>query len=1013
MAWNTQPQSVRDYLFLLRPTVRFKARVNLANASYPAHEIPFDGVTVGAYTNIQIGQTVLIGSSDGAWDLGWTYVRSTPTSSLIPIGWSSRGANAGEVTLTDNAYVTVLDTYEVWKKIQRRDDDAGVLYKDYNLPGNTPPSPIMHGGDLGGLGRVGFTTGGVLTIDTFDWSGSTLVNAGETWSDREWDFADGTITSGTVNSADPVVEFTEGQRWITLYGVGSDGGYTYRRYLVVALDPDAPDTVAFTNRRLRRTADGQTLTVDLQQDLDLADYPPGTVVLLLSRERRGSTVTFAQRFCGWLDVETSTVEAQITHMQRGATLTALDVAGKLAQMKAPPSTVANEASQTTWLEMKGANPERYIHRYLAFNTTALALTDWTLTGLSGSAAYPFLSFSAPGGSMWGVGDALAKTFGRRLTCDSQGRLWLKADPMRQNYADRTATVQRTITEAAWRRIQVQRRPRPTVGAISVQNVVISSGYASVPTAQFPDVYSIAPGLAAGQGEAEQSSPVGVVQSQTESNERLGHDYARATAPEGLFTIALAHGVDADIEPAHMTWVQLTATAGNRGYRGPTLNAESGLVQTVDLSVNAETGVGQQTITWERETVGTAGVRDPRPTASDSYVPANTTPIRQPSRTLTYTLKQGSKTLAAFTTGNELLITTDADTPEAAGGPTYAVTDLTALTNWGGGTLVDFQVDAFSPLYINGSGAVNGWIMTTTKVQRITDIFGTVALGTAHALPYNTAAGCLRTERGTQNWLIAVQYKAASGTSVAYTTDGSTWTNVTVNSNYDANYVNNGDSWQPGIHLSPHTPGLAYISAFTGGAASDGFVTLNYGATWSAISNPNINPGKVPVRSISVPYADEADSTVYYGEVLTGSVYEEPRLERVVGSGTPVDISPEVAGDAYGVYWGAFWNSRAISVSDGNRNFAVLCGAWIDGTTGDKLYAVFWTEAAESIAGAGSALWNVLVDPSVTQLWQGAYVVDTGAYLIGAGIARWDGQVLADLTGNMSLGSDTIKGICGG
>lgn len=1009
MAWNNTPQSARGWLYILQPDAIFKGRVNLASATYPVHEIPYDGVTTGAYTDIQIGQTVLIGSSDGAWDLGRAYVRDTPDGSVIPIGWASRGGNAGEVTLTDNAYITVLDTYEVWRKPQRL-TSAGTLYKDYALAGSTPPSPIMHVGDEGGLGHIGFTDGSVLTLDLLDWSGSTLVNSGETWASRLWNFDDGTAISGSTSTADPVVEFPEGKRWIRLYGEGSDGGETYRRYLVVALNPTTPGTVAFNNLRIRRTADGQTLSADLLEYLDPADYPPGSIVMYLAREKRGSTVTITQRFAGWLDIESSFSEATITHTRRGTTITAVDVAGKLAQLKALPSTVANEASQSSWLEMKGANIERYIHRHLAFETTALTLTDFTLTGLSGSAAYPFLSFSTMGGNMWGVCDGLARAMGRRLTCDSHGRLWLKLDPMRQNVADRTATVQRTITEADWRSLRWQERARPTVGALTVQNVVISSGAASSLLTPFPDVYSIAPGEVAGQGAGEQSQSIGIVQSQTESNERAGHDYARLTAPQGLYNVALAHGVDADIEPADMTWVQITATAGRSGYRGPTLTAESGLAVAVDITVNAQNGVSNQSLTWERETSGQAGARDPRPTAADSYTnDADTLPVREPSRTLTYTLKQGSKTIAAFTNGNELLITTDADTPEAAGGPTWAATDLTAVTNWGGGTLIDFAVDPFSPKYLGTGSTVNGWIMTTTHVQRITDIFGTVALGTAHALPHNSIAGCLRTERGVQNWVIAVQYKAQQGTKCAYTTNGSTWTNVTISSQYDVNYVNNGDSWQPGIHLSPHTAGKAYTSAFTSGTASDGFVTTDYGATWTAISNPNINLNQFSARSISVPYADTSDATVYYGD-CTFSTYIGPTLERVTGSGTPTDISPTVGGHAFGPAYNAWWSPRAISISDGNRNVAVLCGMFADVSTAAKEFGVFWTDSAETVT---TLTWETLVEPDSTQVYAGAYVVDTGAYLIGTALARWDGSVLHDLTGDMALGSDMIKGICGG
>jgi hypothetical protein len=304
VAWNSTPQSARGWLYILQPDAIFKGRVNLASATYPVHEIPYDGVTTGAYTDIQIGQTVLIGSSDGAWDLGRAYVRDTPSSTVIPIGWASRGGNAGEVTLTDNAYITVLDTYEVWRKPQRLTSD-GTLYKDYALAGSTPPSPIMHVGDEGGLGHIGFTDGSVLTLDLLDWSGSALVNTGETWASRLWNFDDGTAISGSTSTADPVVEFPEGKRWIRLYGEGSDGGETYRRYLVVALNPTTPGTVAFNNLRIRRTADGQTLSADLQEYLDPADYPPGSIVMYLAREKRGSTVTITQRFAGWLDIESS------------------------------------------------------------------------------------------------------------------------------------------------------------------------------------------------------------------------------------------------------------------------------------------------------------------------------------------------------------------------------------------------------------------------------------------------------------------------------------------------------------------------------------------------------------------------------------------------------------------------------------------------------------------------------------------------------------------------------------
>ena len=88
----------------------------------------------------------------------------------------------------------------------------------------------MHVGDLGGLGRIGFTSGGVLTVDAFDWGGSTLVAAADTWSSRTWDMADGTITvpagvtsfTVTVPTTDDTTKESDETVPLTIGGVTAD-----------------------------------------------------------------------------------------------------------------------------------------------------------------------------------------------------------------------------------------------------------------------------------------------------------------------------------------------------------------------------------------------------------------------------------------------------------------------------------------------------------------------------------------------------------------------------------------------------------------------------------------------------------------------------------------------------------------------------------------------------------------------------------------------------------------------
>lgn len=1016
MAWDDHPQAVVEaWLYLLAPTVVMKARVNLASASYPVHEIPYDGVTVGAYTDIHIGQTILIGSTEGAYDLGRTYLRATPDSDTLPIGYSSRGTRAGEVTLTDNAYITVLDTYEVWWKPQRLDDSTGALYKDYDLDYTTPPSPIMHVGDLGGLGRIAFTDGSVLLVDDFDWGGSTLVNTGETWIDRNWYFEDGTITVGTTTSQAPGVEFTAGKRWIRLYGEGSDGGYTYRRYLVVALDPTTPATVRFNNLKIKRTAEGQTLTANLHERLDPATYLPGTVVMYLAKERRGATATIVQRFAGWLDVESSFSQASVTHTDKGTTITAVDVAGKLAQIKALPAVFENEAAQGSWLHMVGCNPERMMHRQLAFETSALSLCDWSLTGLSGSAAYPVMAYSTTGGTMYGVCDGLAKAFGRRLTCDSQGRLWLKVDPMRQDSGDRTATVQRAVTEAAWKSLKWQSRARSAVGALKAQNAVISSGYASALTGSglslFPDVYSIAPGEVAGQGVGESVGERGIVQSQTESNARLGHDYQRATA-DGSYTVDLAHGVDADIEPADMTWVTISATEGNAGYRGPTLATARGLPLTVEISLNAETGVSTQSLTWEKETVGQPGTREPRPNASSADIPVNVTPPPPGStRTRSVTGLGLIAEIALFCTSNKVHLMAGMLDLLAGGTPAVESFSL-SLT----GTLGGFVVAADSPLYLDGTGAVNGVLATTTGARTISDIFGARTLGTAYSYVDGTVAGenqvQIQAERGNPDWVLVAVYHDTLGTRVYRSTDGgATWADESSLPSFnDTNLPTNAATWKPGLWMLVDGSGWALVSACTADAnppGADFWETLDYGATWTKITASGYSAGDWPVACITKPI--QRNDVVFHGLVDFSSPNTIPYLYRIIGS-TQAEISASVSGSKYGAgYPSTTGGQRVISVSDDDP----AAVAYVGYNVSNSKFGVFQT-----FNGLDSTpTWNVVVTPDTTVPYRGVYYVSaTLMFLFGESgafaIARFEGGAWAVYEATIS-GAGDIVGMCGG
>ena len=77
----------------------------------PSPTITFDGVTTGAYTDVAADMTLLLGSSAGADDYGRVRVQNVATSTTIPIPRTSAGIEDGQLTIVDNAYITVLDRF--------------------------------------------------------------------------------------------------------------------------------------------------------------------------------------------------------------------------------------------------------------------------------------------------------------------------------------------------------------------------------------------------------------------------------------------------------------------------------------------------------------------------------------------------------------------------------------------------------------------------------------------------------------------------------------------------------------------------------------------------------------------------------------------------------------------------------------------------------------------------------------------------------------------------------------
>lgn len=858
-------------MYVHSPAVVFAAQVNApGGVDYPVSFIAYNNVTTGDYTDISPGMTLLLGTTPGADNLGRQRIREVngagATTISVWVGRSSQGSHDGELTVTDDAYITVLDDRRVWAKIPFI-DSSGAIFKDSNLEvewRTTTPPPVANCG-AGFAGTID-STGKIYVL--FNGQSSFAVADGATITDYLWDIGDGTLLPGSSLTDDFIsASFPAGFRYVSLTVTDSEG-HSHTAYCpVYARDPDNDTSFdEFVMESHRITAQGQNVSVRITADMPRATYPDGTFVMIWEREPTGTADRDHMLIQGWIDTEPTSMAAGRTGLLRDTTLTILDVAGRLDQLPGFPQTVADDATrdtalipEITWSYMTTPNLDKYLHYLLHWHSTALDVADFVWSGTGSS--YEFVLLGSDGESLWNQVDRRARAFvpDRVLTCDRSGRMAVKPDPMLQDAADRTATVAAAIDEDEWSDIRYTYQRHPRAHWLRASAVLAGS------TEPIGTVFSIAPGDTPGQGVGELTQGEQLAISQTALNAATGHRYARANAPHGPLAITLLQDDGStvtavpwrEIEPADMEWVTLTVSEETAAQRGLTFTAARGLVKELTIRYNqGRTGTTRTIeITWERETSGEPGktiVKPDVPAVGDQPDPGLVTTPPD------FGIIEGQQQVAAVDLDGYIYRTSDFQTPSGSGGPTWDRVS-TGITE----TIYGWVVDPFSPGYIAGAGSIDGWIATETDIYRVEDVFGTpsvtsvLTFGTTasassfHWRSIQASFGAYFAE-GVNPWLLCISYYGSTsgheGTWATYSVDGgATWAaEVQVSEFYDSGTP---ARFNPiGVYTSPKTPGLAYTAAYTETASpalADGYVSTDWGATWARVSAE-------PVDSVDEP-----------------------------------------------------------------------------------------------------------------------------------------------------------------
>lgn len=600
-------------MFALAPEVVFAARVNQSGFTYPLAQVTFDGVTTGAYTDVEPGMTVHFGTSAEAADLGRQRVRKAATSSLLYFGRSSRNSHEGEVTLADDAYITVYNWRQVWAKVPTIEDD-GTIYKDHDLSpaGSVADQPPVANTGPGTAGTIDPATDKLRVKLPHTGSNNSFATAtGESISTYAWGLPSGVSLVAGYALSDAVIEVDcdPGFYYVSLT-VTDSAGETHTAYApIYARDPDDDPTVQVAIRRHRRAPEGQQIAVDLlDEGMSAADYPDGTFVMLWADEPASSADRDHLIFSGWVYAEPTRLGRERTGLTRTTTLELRDVGGWLALRPAFYQAVSNSSfegasSQEAWQLLDDPTLDQFIHYLLYWHSTALELADFSWSGTGST--YDFVTLGAWGTSLFEQVQSRAAAFcpDRAFTCDRLGRLSLKPVPLLQETADRTSTVQLAVG-SDWETLDYRQQRAPGTRWHREQGVLADADAINA-------VFSVS-GVAPSQGVREKTVTEQLTPSQAVLNQVCGQRYARMNAPQGPFTARLATAPNLEtLDPAQMEWITLTVSAAEAAQRGLAFTADRFLLLAVDFNWTfSRAGVTcVPVIEIERETSGPPGVTE--------------------------------------------------------------------------------------------------------------------------------------------------------------------------------------------------------------------------------------------------------------------------------------------------------------------------------------------------------------------------------------------------------------------
>lgn len=416
-------------LFVFQPRAVMQCQLNNANAAKGDRTLPYDNVTMGDFSSVEAGMTLLVGSSSGARDIGTIRLKSATSSQFVV-------AENSNIKWQDGQYLTVLRYWDLWTVFPRisqnpTNNEEVIFYKDYDVAyvnqnfhlgtfvNAGPHRPVLI---ENGTGSAYYSSTGTLNLLesplAYDWAfeggnptGSVSANPGTVYYTAPGDYVTRLIVTDTVNG-------------------NTDTTYRYVSVRNILGNGNSTPITRWEMSNLSGSRDEGGYSVEFKIYDPLIQLDEHSLIMLRSRDWFGNTKQSLGGnypnhpeifFTGYIESGSIKYNAVYNYI----TFRVVSITGMMKKLTGFSVSVESKQNPAYWYELRDMDCRRALYHYLNWHSTILSIVDFSFIGSDRKIQF----FDVDRTSVFdGVDNLMKSALMGRISSDRQGRLWADVDP---------------------------------------------------------------------------------------------------------------------------------------------------------------------------------------------------------------------------------------------------------------------------------------------------------------------------------------------------------------------------------------------------------------------------------------------------------------------------------------------------------------------------------------------------------------------------------------------------------